>query len=150
MASFGFVTQKEIDYLVSGFLAKTLPSADWTHQAHLITGLWHVAGIGYEKALAEMRAHIPVYNEAGGGMNTDSGGYHDTITVFWVWLLNEYWIRYSEGGRSFEDICNTFLQSKYADRNNALIFYSRERLFSKEARLGYAAPDIQPLDFTKI
>lgn len=143
-------TQKEFDYIVERFLNKTLPAAEWTHEAHLITGLWHVALLGYEKALAEMRAQIPVYNESTGGMNTDSSGYHDTITVFWIWLLNEFWIRYSLGERPFEEVCNAFLQSKYAERNNAMIFYTRECLFSKEARLRYVEPDIQSLDFEKI
>lgn len=143
-------TQKEFDYIVEGFRSKTLPAKEWTHEAHLIAGLWHVAELGYENALAEMRLHIPSYNVSTGGMNTDAGGYHDTITVFWVWLLNEFWNRYAAGGVSFERVCNRFLQSKYADRGNAFIFYSKGHLFTKEARLGLAEPDIQPLDFDKI
>jgi hypothetical protein len=83
-------------------------------------------------------------------MNTDTGGYHDTITLFWVWLLNEFWNRHSVGGVPFERVCNQFLQSKYSDRGNAFIFYSRDYLFTKEARLGLVEPDIQPLDFEKI
>lgn len=143
-------TQKEFDYIVERFRNRTLPVAEWTHEAHLITGLWHVAQLGYEKALIEMRHNIPIYNESTGGMNTDSSGYHDTLTVFWVWLLDKFWTRHSIGGRPFEEVCNAFLHSKYAQRSNALIFYTREHLFSKEARLGYVAPDIQSLDFEKI
>jgi len=143
-------TQMEFDYIVEHFRNKTLPAADWTHEAHLVTGLWHVAQFGYEKALAEMRLNIPIYNESTGGTNTDSSGYHDTITVFWIWLLNEFWTRHAIGGRAFEEVSTAFLQSKYAERNNALNFYSRELLFSKQARLGYVAPDIQTLDFEKI
>lgn len=143
-------TQKEFEYIVDGFRMKTLPAKEWTHEAHLITGLWHVAELGYEKALIEIRSNIPTYNESVGGMNTDSSGYHDTITFFWVWLLNEFWTRYSTGRASFEQACNQFLQSKYADRGNAFIFYTRDYLFTKEARLGIVKPDIQPLDFEKI
>jgi hypothetical protein len=143
-------TQKEFDYIVDGFRAKTLPSNEWTHEAHLITGLWYVAESGYENALAEMRSSIQTYNESVGGMNTDSGGYHDTITVFWIWLLNEFWSRYSVDGASFEKVCNQFLQSKYSDRSNAFIFYSKDYLFTKKARLGNVEPDMQPLDFEKI
>jgi len=143
-------TQQEFDHIVESFRARTLPAKEWTHEAHLITGLWHVAELGYENALAEMRLNIPIYNESTGGMNTDSSGYHDTITVFWLWLLNEFWEKYSVGGRSFEQVCNRFIQSKYADRANAFIFYSKDYLFTKEARLEYVEPDIQSLDFTKI
>lgn len=143
-------TQKEFEHIVNGFRAKTLSVNEWTHEAHLITGLWHAAELGYENALAEMRANIPTYNESTGGMNTDSSGYHDTITVFWIWLLNEFWNRYSVNGASFESVCNQFLQSRYSDRTNAFIFYSREYLFTKKARLENVEPDIQPLDFEKI
>ena len=75
-------TQQEFDYIVSGFRAKTLPSKEWTHEAHLITGLWYVINFGYDEALVQMQARIRTYNEANGGMNTDSSGYHETITVF--------------------------------------------------------------------
>ncbi len=143
-------TQKEFEHIVNGFRVKTLPAKEWTHEAHLITGLWHVAELGYENALAEMRANIPTYNESTGGMNTDSSGYHDTITVFWIWLLNEFWNRYSVNGASFESVCNQFLQSRYSARTNALIFYSKEYLFTKKARLENVEPDIQPLNFEKI
>ncbi|MBA4850331.1 hypothetical protein [Emticicia sp. BO119] len=143
-------TRKEFEHIVNGFRTKALPSKEWTHEAHLITGLWHVAELGYENALAEMRLNIPVYNESVGGMNTDSSGYHDTITFFWIWLLNEFWNRNEVKGQSFERVCNKFLQSKYADRGNAFIFYTKDLLFTKEARLGVVEPDIQPLDFEMI
>ncbi|WP_337042564.1 hypothetical protein [Emticicia sp. 17c] len=143
-------TQKEFDYLVEGFQTRTLPAREWTHEAHLITGLWHVSQLGYAEALSALRKNIRLYNEATGGMNTDTSGYHDTITVFWVWLLNEFWGRYATNGQTFEQVCNQFLQSKYSHRNNALIFYTKDFLFSKEARLSYAEPDIQSLDFEKI
>ncbi|RYU95166.1 hypothetical protein [Emticicia agri] len=143
-------TQKEFEHIVDGFRSKTLPVSEWTHEAHLITGLWHVAELGYENALAEMQLNIPIYNESVGGKNTDYSGYHDTITVFWIWLLNEFWIKYSADEQSFERVCNQFLRSKYSDRANAFIFYSKDYLFTKEARLGYVEPDIQPLDFEKI
>ena len=143
-------TQEDFDHIVDGFRNKTLPAKEWTHEAHLITGLWHVAHLGHEKALAEMRVGIRTYNESIGGMNTDSGGYHDSITVFWIWLLNEFWYRYSDEQQSFEEVGNLFLRSKYCDRGTALLFYSKDFLFSKEARLGFVEPDIQVFDFEKI
>ena len=103
-----------------------------------------------DEALVQMKARIRTYNEANGGMNTDSSGYHETITVFWVWLLNEFWKSYSLHNQDFEQIGNVFLGSKYCDRNAAFCFYSREKLFSREARLAFVEPDIQAFDLTKI
>ncbi len=43
---------------------------------------------GGAEALARLRLAIPRYNEATGVANTDTGGYHDTITVFYVWAVD--------------------------------------------------------------
>lgn len=143
-------TKTEFEHIIEGFQAKTLPAKEWTHEAHLITGLWHVANFDYDEALLKMREGICTYNEATGVQNTDSSGYHESITVFWVWLLNEFWKEHSIDNQSFEDVCNAFLKSKYCDRNAAFHFYTREKLLSREARLTFVNPDIQVFDFTKI
>jgi hypothetical protein len=143
-------TQPEFDHIIDGFRAKTLPAKEWTHEAHLITGLWHVAHFDFDEALVKMRENIKTYNEATGGQNTDSSGYHESITVFWVWLLNEFWKVYSFDNQTFEEVCNAFLKSKYCDRNAAFHFYTREKLLSREARLAFVEPDIQAFDFKKI
>lgn len=140
-------TQLEFDNIINGFRIKTLPAKEWTHEAHLIAGLWHVANFGFEEALVRMRENIKDYNVATGGQNTDSSGYHESITVFWVWLLDKFWKANSIENQDFERICNAYLKSKYSDRNAAFIFYSREKLFSTEARLAFVAPDIQAFAF---
>ena len=139
--------QVEFEHIIEGFRSKTLPSKEWTHEAHLIAGLWHVANFDYEEALLRMRYNIKTYNEASGGQNTDSSGYHESITVFWVWLLNEFWKRNSTDKQSFEQVCNAFLKSKYCDRAAAFTFYTREKLFSREARLTFVEPDMQAFNF---
>lgn len=143
-------TQSEFDHIINGFRAKTLPAKEWTHEAHLIAGLWHVANFGFDEALVKMRENIKTYNEATGGQNTDSSGYHESITVFWVWILNEFWKVNSIDNQDFERICNAYLKSKYCDRNVAFHFYTREKLLSREARLAFVEPDIQAFDFERI
>jgi hypothetical protein len=48
---------------VEGFRSCTLAKLRWTHQAHLIVGLWHVLNLPTEKTLDEMRQGIMSYNE---------------------------------------------------------------------------------------
>ena len=36
------VTNKEINDLVQAFLHKDLPIEKWTHEAHIITAIWHL------------------------------------------------------------------------------------------------------------
>ncbi|CAH0997280.1 hypothetical protein EMA8858_03411 [Emticicia aquatica] len=143
-------SQTEFNHIIEGFRQKTLPSNEWTHEAHLVAGLWHVANFDFDEALTKMRENIKTYNEATGGQNTDSSGYHETITVFWIWLSKEFWKSQSVDNQDFERICNAFLKSKYCDRNAASLFYAREKLFSREARLTFVEPDIQPFVFENI
>jgi hypothetical protein len=76
--------------LVAAFLARTLPKVAWTHVAHLRVGLWHVRRFGEEGALARLRDGIRAYNESVGTANTDSPGYHETLTVFYVRIIADF------------------------------------------------------------
>lgn len=143
-------SQPEFDYIINGFTDKSLPAEDWTHEAHMITGLWYTSKLGYQQSLDFMRENIIKYVEARGKENTDSSGYHESITIFWMWLLDSFWNRYSANNTNFESVCNKLLNSKYTDQGIMLQFYNRETLFSKEARLSFIEPDIQPFDFEKI
>ena len=66
---------------VEQFDAATLPSWAWTHEAHLICGLSILARFGIENAPNEMRERILKYNESVGKINSDTSGYHETITA---------------------------------------------------------------------
>lgn len=73
-----------LEHFVEQFLSLRLPLPEWTHRAHLGVAAALVATRGREVALSVLRSAIPRYNEATGGANTDFGGYHETLTVFWV------------------------------------------------------------------
>jgi hypothetical protein len=82
-------TEAEIDAFVTAFEAGTLPKAQWTHGAHLLTGACYVHGLGEAAATEKMRTCVRRYNEAVGGKNTETSGYHETITVLWIKLLGK-------------------------------------------------------------
>ena len=81
-------SEEEIDAFVAAFEAGTLPKERWTHGAHLLTGACYVHGLGQAAAIAKMRECVRRYNEAVGGKNTETSGYHETITVAWIKLLD--------------------------------------------------------------
>ncbi len=64
------MSEKEILALVEGFKKCTLPSAYWTHEAHLITGLWFNYHHSPLEALCYLRSGIITYNVSTGGENT--------------------------------------------------------------------------------
>ena len=68
----------------------TLPRIKWTHDVHLVTVMYIV--LSYEKqVLKEMKTRIWRYNEVMGKGN-DNTGYHETLTIFWLWAVRQFCI----------------------------------------------------------
>lgn len=130
--------------LARRFVARTLPKAEWTHEAHLCVGLWHVARFGPDEALVRLREGIRRLNDTHGTLNTASSGYHETITRAYVTLLAAFLARCSDE-RSIDGRVARLGASGLVDRDVLLRYYSPERLFSAEARAGWIEPDRAPL-----
>jgi len=125
------------------FLDRTLPKAEWTHEAHIATTAWILIerpDIAPERDLPDL---IRRYNESVGGVNSDTEGYHETITQVFIRTLRGG-LAGSEGQGLAERI-NALLPAPEGRRDWPLRFYSPELLFSKEARLGWVEPDLQML-----
>ena len=138
-----FKTEKNISNLVEGFKSRTLPAAHWTHEAHLITGLWFNYNYSELEAICFLRSGIISYNISSGGENTPEKGYHETLTLFWCRILNNF-IKINEG-LSLIDLCDKFLKSRWSSKELPLEYYSREVLFSLEARATWIAPNLRNL-----
>ena len=81
-------SEPELDEFLVAFESGTLPKERWTHAAHLLTGACYVHRLGQPAAIDHMRHSVRRYNEAVGGKNTATSGYHETITVFWIKVLD--------------------------------------------------------------
>ena len=142
MAFSFLVPLAEATETVEQFEAATLPDWAWTHETHLICALSVLSRFGIDNAPKEMRQRIMRYNEAVGKINSDTSGYHETVTVFW---LKAVWAYLSvEGKVAFnQEALDKLLSSiDLANRNLFLKVYSRERVLSTEARKQYVAPDL--------
>ena len=123
---------KAADAIADAMTACRLPKSEWTHEAHVQAGLSLVLRMGASRALATLREAIPRYNISTNTPNTDTGGYHDTLTVYYVWAIDEL----LRDGISPEDIVSQPLVSRTA----ALQFWERDDLFSVQARRHWVAP----------
>jgi hypothetical protein len=135
-----FASDAQIRRVGEGMLARTLPREAWTHEAHLATCAWLILerpDIAPERDLPGL---IRRFNESVGGVNDDTQGYHETITQGSIRAVRAALAR-SEGD-SLVDRVNALLQAPEGRRDWLLKFYSPERLFSKDARLGWVEPDI--------
>jgi hypothetical protein len=138
-------SEAEIMEIVEGFRNRTLPAPCWTHQAHLTVGLWHILNRPSDTVLDEIRRGIIAYNGAVGTPNSDTRGYHETITAFYVWAIRAY-LRNAAVGLTLLQVTNGLLASPYAQKSYPFEFYSRERLLSVAARRAWLDPDLRSLD----
>lgn len=132
-----------IEKLVDGFDNCTWPCKDWTHEAHLIMGVTLVSRFEGEDVTAIMRERIKRYNVSCGGANTESSGYHETITHFYVLFIGSFLKQFGPDVR-LEDKVNKFL-ADHPDKNLPLEFYSKENLMSVEARMNWVEPDLKAI-----
>ena len=132
----------DVNRIAEAFLACTLPKAEWTHEAHLKVGLWHCLRYSADESLNLLRERIKRYNIATGVQNTDSSGYHETITRFYVWQIGHF-LHETAHHESIDELADELIQ-RYGDRTLALTYWSRETLFSVRARLSWVEPDLQP------
>ena len=75
-----FSSDEEISFIGLGLLDRTLPKSVWTHAAHFAATLWLLKCRPEVEISREMPGIIRGYNEATGGANTETSGYHETIT----------------------------------------------------------------------
>ena len=136
-----FASDAEIEHLGEGLLARTLPHAEWTHEAHLAACLWILTERPDIVPERDMRAIISGYNEAVGGVNDDHGGYHETITHAFIGGVRRFLARTE--ATTLCDQVNGLLAEPEGQRDWPLRLYSRERLFSVAARRGLIAPDTE-------
>ena len=138
-----FASDDAVRRIGAGLLDHSLPKAEWTHEAHLAACLWIIAERPDIDADAGMRAIISSYNVAVGGVNDDHGGYHDTITRCFVIIVRDWLSRSTEAGLVAR--VNGLLLAPEGKRDGPLRFYTRDRLFSVEARRSFVPPDIMSL-----
>jgi GNAT superfamily N-acetyltransferase len=133
----------QLDDLVHRFQECQVDKTEWTHAAHLCVGTWHVAHFGEAEALDRLRSGIQRLNISLGGTNTDTAGYHETITRAYVRLLGDYLQRYPQA--KVVTAVQRLLAGPLAANDVLLQFYSEERLTSVAARLGPVEPDLRPI-----
>ena len=135
---------EDITTFIKKFEDESLPKEQWTHEAHLAAGLFYVYTYGKEQALEKIRINIKKYNVATGGENTATSGYHETITVFWIWVIDTF-IKNALSSLSLQELLIQLLQSEYAATTLPFQFYTKDYLLSEEARKNFVEPDLKPL-----
>ena len=139
-----FSSDAEIEYIGRGMVDRSLPKAQWTHAAHFAAALWLLRQPDMD-ADRDMPRLIRAYNEATGVSNTDTSGYHHTITLGSLraaraWLVNR-------PGMLLYEALRELLESEFGRADWLLAYWSRSVLFSAAARKAWVEADLRQLPF---
>lgn len=132
-----YKTESEILKIVEGFENGTISEKDWRHAEHLIVANHYLSENDFDTAYEKMREGIFNLLRAFKVDLTNEMPYHETLTIFWMRTVEDF--RKTKNGCSAVEICNE-LTEKF-DKDYPLRFYSRELLFSDEARSKFITGD---------
>ena len=136
-------TAAEIEEIGEGLLARTFPGDRFHHREHLLA----TAYLMWCRPELELRRELPDiirrFNVAMGGKNTDDAGYHHTITIFYVDAIEQFFDL--AASHDLVTLCNAMLESPLRSKEFPLHFYTRDLLFSKEARRAWVDPDLRDI-----
>ena len=138
------LTDTDIARIGLGVADRSLPKAEWTHAAHFAAAFWLLTRPGVEAETA-MPGLIRAYNEATGVPNTATSGYHETITLASLRAARA-WLA-ARPHATLSSALAELLVSPYGRSDWLLVHWSKEALFSTDARRRWMAPDLQPLPF---
>ena len=123
-----------------GLLSATLPREAWTHEAHLAACTWLVRDRPDIDIHRELPSIIAAYNVSVGGGHDDTQGYHETITPVYIAGVKAHLMEAVNDMPLYEAV-NALLLSERGKRDWPLRFYTRELLFSAQARRAFVEPD---------
>jgi hypothetical protein len=137
-----FLSEYAVAHVGEGLIACTLPRDEWTHEAHLAATTYLVLKHPEIDLDVELPGIIRGYNESVGGVNSDTEGYHDTITRAYLRGIRIF-LGKADVSRPIHDLVNELLMSPMGRRDWPLRFWSKERLMSVEARREWLEPDLR-------
>ena len=134
--------EDEIKKLVAAFEDASIARDVWKHAEHLVVALYYANKYDLETAIAKMKDGL--FNLLTVGFKVDLSKempYHETLTVFWMRTVSEF--AGTTNGMPLHEKANSLIET--FDKDYPLRFYSREFLFSDEARARFVEPDIVPV-----
>ena len=134
-----YSTEEDILRLVEQFEACSIPRNEWKHREHLVVALYYVSKFDLDAATKRMRRGILRLLEHGFGVDLEKEmPYHETLTIFWMNAVHDFWTVRRD--RPLCEIAADMIAT--LDKDYPLEFYTREYLFSDDARKRFVAPDL--------
>ncbi len=137
------MTDEALEAFLHGFETGTLDKSEWTHGAHVAAAAWYLYGSSYDAVLPLIRQRIQNFNLSVGGANTPTTGYHETLTRFWLRIVDA--LLQERRPASPLEAARLAVATYGAERALHSEYYSGDVVQDSAARLGWRTPDLKPL-----
>ncbi len=143
-----FATDADVASIGLRLLDRTLPKSEWTHAAHLSAAAWIILQRPDIDAEAELPEIIRAYNTATGVPNSDTRGYHETITMASLRAIRAIFAAQPTDAPMAWRV-NELLASRLGRKDWLLDHWSEDLLMSAEARRRWVEPNRAALPLMK-
>ena len=132
---------------VRALLDATLPKARWTHAGHLAA----TAGLALLRPAIHLDTELPALirrlNDSHGVPNSDTRGYHATITIYFLAAIRAALAK-DDATRAAHVRVNRVLAGPLGGGKPVMArYWSDAVLFSPEARRHWVPPDLGPIPY---
>jgi hypothetical protein len=131
-------TRESFEAFVEAWENGRLPRAAWTHAAHVAMGATYVVRYG-PSAPDELRRGIKRHNAAVGTLDTETSGYHETLTCFWASVLSRWVASHSDPWLAARHAVDKFGE----ERGLHTLYYSFDVVKDRNARASWVPPDLE-------
>jgi hypothetical protein len=132
-----------LNHFLRAFEGGTLPKSEWTHGAHVAAAASYLFNSDFAAVLPLMRTRIRAYNVASGVANTETSGYHETLTHFWLILVAH--LLHREQPESKLAAARKAVAAFGEERTLHARYYSGDVVKDTAARQAWRSPDLLPL-----
>ena len=136
----------ESDASLAKFVAEwesgSLPKTRWTHGAHVAATAYYAFDHSAEDVFELMRKGILHFAGCVGIQNTESSGYHESLTRFWANRLAEF-VQSGHFSSRLEG-ARAAVEAFGEDRDHYRLYYSFDVAHDRRARREWVAPDRNP------
>lgn len=130
-------SEEAIRAVAQGLLDTSWPEPDWKHREHCVATLGLILFYPEMNLDVELPGIIQRYNSAHGGQNTDTAGYHHTMTLLYLNAIRHF-VKTLPAGTSGPEACRALLASPIGKKrlSIALLFARENHVQRSPPRLG--------------
>lgn len=129
------------DDFMREFEARRWPLERWHHRDHVRLAYLCLRAGDLEQAANRIRSGIKAHNAAHGIIDAPTRGYHETMTIAWLRLVQFILTEYGPEATA-EAFCDA--HPELLEKKALRLFYSKDLFMSARAKAEFVEPDLAP------